>query len=408
MTTMSYAGTKSDRVLIAPLMLAALTWQALVVVLTPSIAAVGRDFGVSVSVVGQARTISAAVALATALILIVFVSTLGVRRIAEGGAIAAVIGSLAVATAPGLVPYLAAHVVMGLAQAALLTAAFTGLACFTGRARTWGAGWVTAAAGTAWVIGNPIVGTLTEHVSWRVAQAFPAVLALGVLALSRHYVGRVTAVHGGAFASLLKRPGARRWVLAETLANVAWGSVLTYVGGLFVVGLGTGEGMTGWLLAIGATCFVIASVHGGRIAADLELRAMVTVLDGLLAVAVLLLFGTVLLDDPGRWGTVAGTAGFAVTGILAGLRIPATAVLGMAQHPKRTDVMMAARTAVLQMGYLIGAALSGGVIALVGWAALGPVLAVILVAAAVGHRRLAPTEPPTPASRTGERAAGAP
>ncbi len=377
-----------DRLRLAPLVLAALTWQALVVVLTPSIAAVGREFGASVSAVGQARTISAAVALATALILLFFVSALGVRRIAVAGATAAVVASAAVATATGLVHYLAAHVLVGLAIAGLLTAGFTGLAGFTGKARAWAAGWVTAAAGSAWVIGAPVVGALTEQVSWRAAQAFPAALALGVLALAGYASGRGTDVRGGAFTSLWGRPAARGWVLAETLANVGWASVLTYVGGLFVVGLGTGEGLTGWLLAVGATCFVIASVWGGRVAAEVELRSMVAVLDGLLAVAALLLFGTVLLDDPGRWGTVAGTAAFAVAGSLAGLRIPATAVLGMAQHPDRPDVMMAARTAVQQLGYLLGAALSGAVVAVAGWVALGPVLAVILAGAAVATARL--------------------
>ncbi|MGC0272874.1 hypothetical protein ACO0LV_07740 [Pseudactinotalea sp. Z1739] len=366
---------------LVPLVAAAMTSQSLLVVLTPSLVAVATDLGVEVAAAGQARSLTGAVALAGALALLVSVSSFGVRRLAVAGAFLVLAASASVATATGPIHYLVAHVPVGLAIATLLTAGFAGLGGFTGGSRAWAAGWVTAAHGFAWVIGGPISGALTEHISWRATHVFPAILALGVLTLAGRFAGPAGTVSRGGLANM-PRP-AYRWVVAETLAYMGWAGVLTYVGALFVVGLGTTEGLTGWVLSAGAVSFVIASVLGGRLAAAGDLRVTVYVLSGLLAVAVAGVLGTALLDGDARPRWLVGAVAYAMANAIAGARIATTNVLGMAQHPERPELMMTALAGAIQAGYLLGAVLSGLALAVGDWAVSGLVLALVIAASAV-------------------------
>lgn len=389
------ARTDRDVRQLLPLALAAAAAQSMLVVLTPSMVAVAADLGVGIAAVGQARTVTAAVALVAAVVLLSAVSSLGVRRIAVAGSVLSILAGASVAAATSYPVYLLAHVIVGLAVAALLTAGFAGLAAFTGAARSWAAGWVPAAAGASWVVGNPIVGVLTEQVSWRATHLFPSALAAGVLLFSGRCAGRVAVVRGGALRALAGSRQAGSWTLAETLANVSWTSVLTYVGALFIDELGASAALTGWLLALGATCFVVASVLGGRLGATGSLRALVGGSTLALAAAVVVLFGTALVE-PGSWVVpAAGAVAFCLTAAAGGLRIPTSSVLGMAQLSDRPDVMMAARTAAMQAGYLVGAVFSGWVVVTAGWAALGPALAVVTLGSAYLMVRL-----PAPDLRT--------
>jgi len=54
---------------------------------------------------------------------------------------------------------------------------------------------------------------------------------------------------------------------------------------------------------------------------------------------------------------------FCLIGMTAGVRTPASAGLGLEQLPGHPAVMMAARTATTQLGYLVGAVLGGALIA---------------------------------------------
>src|SRR5690606_41879276 len=48
----------------------------------------------------------------------------------------------------------------------------------------WAAGYLAAANSAAWVLVSPVVGYLTSTVSWRLAMAAPAVVALAALVAS--------------------------------------------------------------------------------------------------------------------------------------------------------------------------------------------------------------------------------
>lgn len=73
---------------------------------------------------------------------------------------------------------------------------------------------------------------------------------------------------------------------------------------------------------------------------------------------------------------------FCMIGLLAGIRTPASAGLGLEQLPGHPAVMMAARTAATQFGYLLGALVGGAVIAGAGYGVLGLVLAAVMAISA--------------------------
>jgi predicted MFS family arabinose efflux permease len=65
---------------------------------------------------------------------------------------------------------------------------------------------------------------------------------------------------------------------------------------------------------------------------------------------------------------------FCAMATFAALRSTAASALGLAQLPDRPGAMMGARTASAQLGYMIGAAAGGGVLALADFGSLGFIL----------------------------------
>ena len=76
-----------------PLVLATTATQSSIVVLTPIVVAVSRDLDVSVSAVGQARTVLAAVACLAALRAGPLVDRYGVKPLIVGGSLFALLGA---------------------------------------------------------------------------------------------------------------------------------------------------------------------------------------------------------------------------------------------------------------------------------------------------------------------------
>ena len=87
---------------LAPLALATMASQALLVVLGPIMVAVGADLGASVGAIGQARSVTAVVAIAVSASIANRVDTLGVSRLVAVGGAFAVTGCAAIASAPAV------------------------------------------------------------------------------------------------------------------------------------------------------------------------------------------------------------------------------------------------------------------------------------------------------------------
>ena len=230
---------------LAPLALATMASQALLVVLGPIMVAVGADLGASVGAIGQARSVTAVVAIAVSASIAKRVDTLGVSRLVAVGGAFAVASCAAIASAPALAAFLLAHVLVGIAVACLLSAGFAGTAGFVPERRAWAIGWVAGSNALAWIVVAPVVGMVAARSSWRTAEAIPAVVALAAIVAARAANSSSSAPAAAQLRTLLAHRSARRWLVAEVAAYGAWAALLTFVGAFFVERLRVGEGLVG-------------------------------------------------------------------------------------------------------------------------------------------------------------------
>jgi predicted MFS family arabinose efflux permease len=355
---------------LAPLVLATMASQALLVALSPMVVAVGKDLGASVGTVGQARSVAAGVAIIASLASIRRVDALGVRRLVRAGSALAVVAGAAIALAPTLAVFLAAHVLVGLAFACLLSAGFAGVAAFGPDRRPWAIGYVAGANALAWIAVNPIVGAITEWLSWRAAEVVPVAVAVAAMvAIPDADAAPSRSSPAPRLAALLRVPSARRWLGAEVVAFAAWTSLLTFVGAFFIERLGVPVAAAGWMLAAGAGAHFVAATRSGALMRLVARRRVVAA--SALTMAILLLVLLTLTSS-----VLPAAATFCLLGLAAGIRSPAASALGLEQLPRHPGAMMAARTAATQLGYLMGAATGGAVISCGGYGTLGVVLAI--------------------------------
>src|SRR5215210_7743403 len=120
--------------------------------------------------------------------------------------------------------------------------------------------------------------------------------------------------------------------------------------------VGAGEAAAGLLLASGAAAYFAASTRSGGLAGGISRRRLVAG-SALLMAALLPLQLSVTGSVPLAVGV------FCLIGLVAGIRTPASSGLGLEQLPDHPGAMMAARTAATQLGYLLGAAVGGALIA---------------------------------------------
>ena len=131
--------------------MAAMASQAALVVLAVTIVDVGRELGVSVAVVGQARTVTAVSAIITLVAVGAALDRTGVGWLLRCGAVLAMIGCATSAVAPSLWVFLATHVLTGAAVACLLGAGFAGVAGLASHRRASAmAGWSALRCWPGW------------------------------------------------------------------------------------------------------------------------------------------------------------------------------------------------------------------------------------------------------------------
>jgi predicted MFS family arabinose efflux permease len=355
-----------------PLVLATVATQSSIVVLAPLVVEIGRDLDASLSEVGLARSVLAATAVAVSLAIGPLIDRTGVRPLLRGGALFALAGAGLTAASPSLLAFYAAHLVTGAGVACLLSAGFAGVPAYFGEEQAaWAVGWVVGAQSLAWIAGNPVIGLLAEGGSWRLAYLVPAATAgLALAAATLAPRGRRSGDAGGAregLAAVFRDRSARRWSAAELVAYSAWTAELTYAGAFYIESYGVDESEVGILLSVGSIVFLLVSTNTARLTERVPRKLLIVVsalLMGLILVPVLNL-------TPSVWFTLGL---FCAMAMFAALRSTAASALGLAQLPGRPGAMMGARTASSQLGYMIGAAAGGGVLALADFGALGFVL----------------------------------
>lgn len=377
---------------LAPLVVATGAAQSLLVILGPTVVAIAAEFDVSVGVAAQSRSITAGVAVVTSLALTQRIDRLGIRRLLSWGALAAIVACAAIAVAPVLAVYLTSHIVLGVGFACLVSAGFAGVASFEREKRAWAMGYVSAAIAGAWIVVNPVVGILTESISWRIASLAPASIALLVIWMAKGTPARDGGGEVGSMRHLLESRSARRWMIAELLYYTAWATFLTFSGAFFIEALGLGESTVGWMLAIGPAAFFASATQSRALVARFDRARLVAAMA--LTIGALLVVLLVLTRS-----IIPAAALNALIGVAAGVRTPVSSNLGMAQIPDQPGAMMSVRTGVNQLGYLVGGLVGGSVIAVWGYPALGLALGVILAVAALLYLRVRDSASRRPTAR---------
>jgi len=384
-------GGRGRRVL--PLVIATAATQSSIVVLVPIVVAVGRDLGASVSAVGQARTVLAGSAVLATIAIARVIDRAGVRRVIVWGGSLAAAGALASGVSPSIPFFLAAQALTGLGVACLLSAGFAGVASYFSEGEAaWAMGYVVAAQSLAWIIGNPLIGVISEAASWRLAYLVPGAFAAAAVAAALVLAppgGGADPDRRGGLAAVLGNRSARAWTVAELVAYAAWTAELTYAGAFYIETYGVGEATTGVLLAVGSLAFLVSTLNTRRLEGRVDRRVSIVIaalaMGGLLAV--------MMNVTPSVWFTLGV---FCLLALSAGVRSTASSSLGLTQMPGRAGSMMAARTAAAQLGYMLGAAAGGAVLALSDFGVLGFVLFAGLGAAALLVMRVEDSR--TPAS----------
>jgi MFS transporter, DHA1 family, inner membrane transport protein len=362
--------------------------QSGLLVLSPILVDVAREFGVSTATAGQLRSISGAMGGVTALVLATAPRRPGLRALLSLGAALLALASALSAAAPSFAVLAAAQAVLGVGTGLLVAVGIAAAGEWPAPAhRPLVLAWAIAGMPAAWIAGMPVVGVVAGS-GWRAAWiAVPTAAGLIALALVRLRPPDAPSRRSGAAVAAWRRPDVARFAAGELLANAAWASVLTYSGALLLESYAISPTVVALGLGLMATAMLPGTFTARRRTADATPR----LLAGLTAVqgAAVVALGAL------RVGVAVTLAVLAVMAFVNGRRSMFASALGMDTAPEDRVAVMSMRAAANQLGYLLGAAAGGLALALGGFLALGLSLAVMFLTAAFIHfpavvRRTAP------------------
>jgi predicted MFS family arabinose efflux permease len=352
--------------------------QAALVVLNPLLPDVADDLGISVAIAGQLRTVSGFAAGLAALSAGLWAARLGLRELLLLGIGTLALGSLVSAIAPDFRVLVAAQVLAGLGIGISYSAAVAATAEWSTSAdRSRVLAIALLGPPLAWIVGMPLIGIVGE-VSWRLAWVVvPVSMALVATALLLRRASTPPASARAGLRAVFGYPGVLRWSAGELLAFSGWAGALVYVGALLVDTYGLSTAATGLALGFGALVYVPGNLLFRRWV-DAYSRRLLVALAISAAATVAVLYGVRL----GAWFTVAA---FAALSFIAGGRTLAGSARGLGLAPELRLGVTGVRTAALQSGYFVGAALGGLALAGWGYSAVGLAFAILFVGAAVPH-----------------------
>jgi predicted MFS family arabinose efflux permease len=352
--------------------------QAALVVLNPLLPDVARDLDVSVATAGQLRTVSGLAAGIAALATGLLAARVGLRGLMLGALAVLAGGSLVSAAAPDFAVLVVAQAAVGAGIGVSYSAAIAATAEWSNaenRSRVLAL--TLLGPPLAWIVGMPLVGLLGE-LSWRLAWlAVPVAMALVAVALLLRQPATPPARGRAGLRSVLTYPGVTRWTVGELFAFSGWAGTLVYMGALLVESYDLSVAATGLALGFGALVYVPGNflfrrwvdAHGRVLLVALALSAAVTVA----------LLGAV---RPSVWVSIAL---FSILCFIAGGRTLAGSARGLGLAQELRLGVTGVRTAALQAGYFVGAALGGAALAVGGYGTLGLAFAALFVGAAIPH-----------------------
>ena len=355
-----------------------LSSQSAMLVLSPILVDVGREFGVSTAAAGQLRSISGAAGGVTALVIATAARRPGLRELLSGGAALVALGSVVSAAAPSFSVLAVAQAVLGAGVGLLVAVGIAAAGEWPPPARRPHVlAWTIAGMPVAWIAGMPVVGAVTEH-GWRIAWiAVPALTSVITLALLRMRPPDMPTRRTGTAMAAWRRPEVARFAVGELLANAAWASVLTYAGALLLESYSISPAVVALSLGLMATAMVPGTFSARRRVANPtpQLLAALTAFQGAAALAV----GGL------RLGVGVTLVLLSLMAFVNGVRSMIASALGMDVAPEDRVAVMSVRAAANQFGYLLGAAAGGLALALEGFTLLGLTLAAMFVTAALVH-----------------------
>jgi predicted MFS family arabinose efflux permease len=210
-------------------------------------------------------------------------------------------------------------------------------------------GFVVGAQSVSWIIGNPVIGILTDVVSWRLAYAVPgaiclAALAAALLAPVERDAGERPPYEREGLRAVIRDRSARRWTLAELVAYSAWTAELTYIGAFYIETYDVSETTVGFLLAVGSVAFLISTLNTASLTERFKRRGVIW----RAALGMGAMLAVIMNVTPAVGFTLCL---FFVMALMAGIRSTASSALGLDQLPEQPGSMMAARTASAQLGF---------------------------------------------------------
>ena len=352
--------------------------QSALLVLSPILVDVAREFGVSAATAGQLRSISGATGGVTALVLATAPRRPGMRALLGLGTALVVAGALLSAVAPMFLVLAAAQAVLGVGVGLLVAVGIAAAGEWPAPAdRPHVLAWTIVGMPAAWIVGMPVIGVVAEH-GWRWAfVAVPAVSGLVALALVCLRPPEASSRRTGEAVSAWRRPDVARFALGELLANAAWAAVLTYAGALLFESYSISSTIVALSLGLMATA-MLPGAFGARRRAANPTRGLLAGVTAFQGVAVLAL-GAVRID------VAVTVAVLATMAFVNGRRTMVASALGMDTASEDRVAVMSLRAAANQFGYLLGAAAGGLALALGGFSLLGITLAGLFLTAALIH-----------------------
>ena len=107
------------------------------------------------------------------------IDRIGVRPLLITGSLLSLSGAVITSLAPTITLFYFAQIPAGLGVACMLSGGFAGVGVyFEDRDVPWAMGYVVGLQSLAWIVGNPVIGLLTDAGSWRLAYLVPAVVSL--------------------------------------------------------------------------------------------------------------------------------------------------------------------------------------------------------------------------------------
>jgi predicted MFS family arabinose efflux permease len=369
-------------------LLAALTAsQAALVVLNPLLPDVAHDLDVSIATAGQLRTVSGFAAGLSALLVGLLATRVGLRGLLLGAMVVLACGSLSSATAPGFAVLAVAQGLTGVGIGVSYSAALAATAEWPRQdERSRVLAIALLGPPVAWILGMPLVG-LAGETSWRLAWLVVPVplAAVSCVLLFRRPASPPARTRAG-LRAVLAHPGVGRWSAGELLAFSGWAGALVYVGALLEESYDLSIAATGLALGFGALVYVPGNLLFRRWV-DAYDRRLLVALALSAAAAVTVLYAA----RPSVWFSVSA---FSALSFIAGGRTLAGSARGLGLASELRLGVTGVRTAALQSGYFVGAAVGGAALAAGGYELLGLAFAALFVGAAVPHVWPRATEAP--------------